>query len=259
MKLGFIGTGHMASSIIKALKDNENYSFLLNNRTTSKAIALKEEIGDRAKILSIEDIVKESDYLFLGVKPTDLSELLNNIKDIPSHAAYVSMAAGYSIKEIETIIGNKPIIRIMPNTPVLVKEGTTFVCFNEEAKDRESFRNLMEETGRVYEIAEDMMDGASTIAGSGPAYLDYFIDAMAEVGQKMGFSKEKATEYILSMAKGTIKLDMESSKTPVELGKEVCSPGGSTIEGVNVFLNEGLYELTDRALMASYNKNKKMK
>ena len=102
------------------------------------------------------------------------------------------------------------------------------------------------------------MDVVSVLTGSTPAYLDYFIDSLSEFGKELGFSKEESIDYVLQMALGTVLLNMNSNKTPKQLGDEVCSPGGSTIEGVKVLLDKGLYEIVKEAAYASYKKNKKM-
>ena len=259
MKIGFIGTGHMASSIAIALSQNKNYELLLNNRTPEKAIALKEKIGAQAEVYDIKQIVEECDYLFIGVKPIDLKDLLMQIKDYVSHCIYISMAAGCSLKEIQDILNNRQIIRIMPNTPVAINEGITFVSYNDLVTDKDAFVEIMKETGSIFEIDEDKMDAASTIAGSGPAYIDFYLDSLIKIANRLGFDESQSQEIVLQMAKGTIDLDLSSDLSPLELGKQVCSPGGSTIEGINVLLNDGLYELVDKALLATYNKNKKMK
>ena len=116
----------------------------------------------------------------------------------------------------------------------------------------------MKETGELVKVKEDKINAISVVTGSAPAYLDYFIDALIKALEKEGIDKKEATYYALMMSLGTIKLDLESNKSPLELGKEVCSPNGSTIEGVNILLNRDLYAIVEEAFKATLNKNNKM-
>ena len=133
------------------------------------------------------------------------------------------MVAGIYLNEIKAIIDN-PIIRIIPNTPVAVKKGLTLVCYSSILDNKKNeFINIMKETGELVEVKEEDMNKLSVITGSAPAYLDYFIDALIKVGINQGFNEKDITNYVLKMIEGTIKLNLESNKSPLELGKEVCS------------------------------------
>lgn len=259
MKIGFIGLGHMAGSILHALSQNGEYEFYVNDHHEDRLFALKEKLGDRFSISSHKDILSCCPFVFLGVKPKDMSKLLFEIKELPSQVI-VSMAAGYSIEEMLDILGERKVIRIMPNTPVAVRSGMTFATYlNVCPIEKQQFIKMMSETGSIYEIDEEKMDTVSVLTGSTPAYLDYFLDALIEFGKIKGFTEEKSKEYVLKMARGTIDLNISSSKSPLELGKEVCSPGGSTIEGVNLLEEKGFRNMVKDAAEASYQKTKKMK
>ena len=116
----------------------------------------------------------------------------------------------------------------------------------------------MKETGELIEVKEEDINPISVITGSAPAYLDYFIDALIKAGINQGMNEKDVTNYVLKMIEGTIKLNLSSNKTPLELGKEVCSPGSSTIEGVNVLLQKNIYEMVEGAYLATLNKNNKI-
>ena len=168
------------------------------------------------------------------------------------------MVAGINIKEIKDIINN-PVIRILPNTPVSIKSGLTLVCYSSISDNQKNiFKNIMKETGELIEVKEEDINPISVITGSAPAYLDYFIDALFKAGIHQGLNEKEVTNYVLKMIEGTIKLNLRSNKTPLELGKEVCSPGGSTIEGVNVLIEKNLYKIVEEAFLATLNKNKEM-
>ena len=257
IKIGFIGTGNMGSSLALSIKDFPNSTLLLNNRTISKAENLHQKIRN-SEVLSMKEVISQSDYLFIGVNPIETKEVLKEIKNINSKTIIVWMVAGINIKEIKDIINN-PVIRILPNTPVSIKSGLTLVCYSSISDNQKNiFKNIMKETGELIEVKEEDINPISVITGSAPAYLDYFIDALVKAGIHQGLNEKEVTNYVLKMIEGTIKLNLRSNKTPLELGKEVCSPGGSTIEGVNVLIEKNLYKIVEEAYLATLNKNKEM-
>ncbi|MCR5079419.1 MAG: pyrroline-5-carboxylate reductase [Bacilli bacterium] len=261
MKIGFIGLGHMAGSILKAISRHREYDFYVNDHHEDRLAKYKEELGERFAISSYEEILSFCPYVFLGVKPTDMGSLLESIRPYVGSNVLISMAAGYSLKEIlEKTRESTKVIRIMPNTPVAVNKGVSFAVYQNVCPiEKKRFLKMMSLTGALYEIKEEDIDTVSVLTGSTPAYLDYFLDALIQFGVSKGFSELEAREYVLKMAEGVIALDKASSKSPIELGKEVCSPGGSTIEGVDLLERNGFREMVKEAAEASYNKTKKMK
>ncbi len=260
MKIGFIGVGHMAGSILTAISKNKDYMFYINDIDKNKTTNFKKLLTERVLVSNTYEVVKASDFIFLGVKPKDLKFVLEQIKNISNNKVFISMAAGFNICEIINITGNINLIRIMPNTPVAVGKGVTFyINYNVDENSLNKFKTMMMHTGSLYEIEENKMDVVSVLTGSSPAYLDYFLDALSDFGVSHGFTKEEATEYVLKMAEGVATLNLKSNKSLKTLGDEVCSPGGSTIEGVKILLDNELYNLVGDAAKASYNKNKNMK
>ena len=252
--VGFIGTGHMASAIARRLR---GVRILLNNRTAAKAEVLARELEDASRA-DLETLCRESRFLFLGVKPTDMETVAKAVASLESEAVFVSMAAGLSLSSLSSLFPGRKILRIMPNTPVEVGKGLTFLAHGKDIGRTviEDFVSLMGPCGETREVEEAAIDAASVLTGSAPAYLDYFLDALAEAGVKLGLSKVEATDYALSMAEGAVALARESGRSPVELGKAVCSPGGSTIEGVGVLLEKGMYDAVGFAAAATYYKNR---
>ena len=256
--ISFIGTGHMGGSIATILSKLKDARLLLNNRHQEKAIKLASSIGDKAKAATLEEALN-ADYIFIGVKPSDMDSLIASFPFAPK-GIIVSMAAGINLKDLEGKLPNNKIIRIMPNTPVIIGKGMTPYCFNNLSnKEEQDFISLLSITGKVKRIEEKDMDALSVLTGSAPAYLDYFLDALIKAGTKLGLSEEEIQDYVLTMAEGTIALDLASDKSPIELGKEVCSPGGSTIEGVMKMEEGGIYNMMEETVQASYQKNKKIK
>ena len=257
MKIGFIGTGHMGASLAMAMQ-GKGIELLLNNRHKEKAEVLQRKIKD-SRVVDLRECLLESDILFLGVKPIDMDPLLKEIGDSIPNKPLISMAAGISIEDISRRVPNR-IIRIMPNTPVAIGMGVTLVCFGEgfAESEKEAFKELLRKTGDVYEVEEASINPISVLTGSAPAYLDYFLDSLIKAAKEAGLKEEEAAEYALKMARGSIELAIRSGKSPLELGKEVCSPGGSTIEGVNVLLDSDIHGVVKKAYQATLSKNKKM-
>ena len=257
IKIGFLGTGNMGSSLALAIKNYPNSILLLNNRTISKAETLHKQIKN-STVNDFDEVIKKSEYLFIGVKPIDLKDVLQKIKNINKNSVIISMVAGITLKEIKEIIDNL-IIRILPNTAVSVNSGITLVCYSSiSEKQKETFKNMMKYTGELIEVKEEDINPISVITGSGQAYLNYFIDALIKAGVNQGFDEKEITKYVLKMIEGTIKLNLSSDKSPLELGMEVCSPGGSTIEGVNVLLKNNIYKVVEDEYLATLNKNNKI-
>ncbi|MBQ2070473.1 MAG: NAD(P)-binding domain-containing protein, partial [Bacilli bacterium] len=123
MNIGFIGLGHMAGSILKALSNSEEYDFYVNDHHEDRLLDLQKSLGDKLHISNYDDIFSSCPFIFLGVKPKDMTPLLERIKEVVSSQVLISMAAGYSMKEIYEVIGKAKLIRIMPNTPVAVRKG----------------------------------------------------------------------------------------------------------------------------------------
>ena len=258
MKISFIGVGHMGSSLARAIKDYPNTFLYFNDIDNKKALALKEEIAN-SDVKRFNEVVGLVDYLFIGVKPNDANEVYKQMKEINNNVIIISMVAGKTISDISSFLTN-PIIRILPNTPVAIKSGLTLYnhSSNVNKEQLETFIGFMKETGELVKVKEDKINAISVVTGSAPAYLDYFIDALIKALEQEGIDKKEATYYALMMALGTIKLDLNSNKSPLDLGKEVCSPNGSTIEGIDILLKRNLYDIVEEAFQATLKKNNKM-
>lgn len=165
------------------------------------------------------------------------------------------MAAGLSAAAIAELYGAEvPVVRIMPNTPVSVGAGMVLYATNSSAtkEETETLVSALELAGKTHEISEAEMDAASIISGCAPAYVFMFIKALADAGTSLGLDEKSSLLYAEQTVFGSAKLAMESGKAPDELKKEVCSPGGTTIEGVKSLEKDGLAEIVHSAAEASY-------
>lgn len=255
--VGFIGTGNMGSALARAVSKSEIASIKLANRTKKKASDLAKEIG--GKVVTNKQAAN-SDFVFLAVKPYQAKEVLAEIKSsLNYNTVIVSMMNGYTIDKLRKEI-NLPIIRIMPNTPVAVGEGMTLYTFSDDVKkeDVETFKELMKNSGKLEIVDEHLFDEVSAITGCGPAYADMFVDALAIAGVKLGIPRKRAEVFAAQMLLGSSKLMLESGKHPEQLKDEVCSPGGSTIEGVVALEKNAFKSSVIEAILAAYKKNKEM-
>ncbi len=259
MKIGFIGTGNMgtalATAVAKSAPDTKLYF----------ADFLKEKAEKTAKDLSgiSSDnitLIKECDMVFLGVKPQVLPALLSEIapfvKERKGELTLVTMAAGVKIGSLLSALGEEtPVIRIMPNTPVMVGEGVIVYCSKNVSKEEEKiFASYLSSGGLVEKIEEEKIDAASALHGCGPAFAYLFVEALADGAVSCGLSREAALRFAAKTVKGAAEMVLETGKHPGELKDAVCSPGGSTIEGVRALEEGGFRGTTMDAVLASYEK-----
>ncbi len=259
MKYGFIGCGNMGSSLVRALY----------NSTSDIAVAdFSEQSKEFAKELGIthtdnETLVKNCDRIFLAVKPHILASCLAPLKDLLAEKKplLISMAAGVEIEKIEAMVGAKlPIIRIMPNTPTAVGKGVILYCCNDLVNDATlaDWLKDMAPCGIVDALQENLIDAASALSGSGPAYMYLMIEALADGAVACGLSRAKAMCYAAATMEGAAQMFLTSGEHPGTLKDAVCSPGGSTIAGIRVLEDKGFRSAAMECVVTAYNKNKEL-
>ena len=258
---GFIGTGNMGGALARAAAQVlPGEELLLSNRTASKAEALAAALG--CKAASREETVKNSRFLFLGVKPQGLGELLPQLAPmLPEDTVLVSMAAGVEMAQVRKFVGRDcPVIRIMPNTPVSVGSGVILydATENVSAENLEAFCYGMSKSGYLDRLPEALMDAGTAVAGCGPAFVCLFMEALADQGVACGLPRDKALQYAARMVEGTAKLLLETGSHPGLLKDGVCSPGGSTIAGVRALEQKGFRGAAMSAVEAAYLRTKEL-
>ena len=263
--LGFIGTGNMGGALARAAcKSVPSDQVFLSNRTAEKARALAAELDCR--VTDNEAIAQNADLIFLGVKPQMMADLLADIGPVlakrESRFILVTMAAGLTIARIQELAGgNYPVIRIMPNTPAAIGEGMIlYACGEGVAQTEEKvFLDAMAGAGRFSPLPEKLIDAGSAVSGCGPAFVDLFIEALADGGVACGLPRAAAMEYAAQMVLGSARLVLESGKHPGVLKDAVCSPGGTTIQGVRTLEEAGFRGAVMDAVIAAYEKNFNLK
>ena len=255
----------MGGALARAIAQSaEPKTVALCDSDASKRDALANAIG--ACPVALDELVNESAYVFLGVKPQSLQGLFEVLAPMLAKKAertvLVSMAAGISIGAIESFAGaTLPVIRIMPNTPVSVGEGMVLYTANATvtAQEKEIFLNALSKAGRLDEIPEEKIDAASALSGCGPAFVYLFAEALADGAVECGLPRDKANLYAAQTLLGAATLLLESGKHAGELKDAVCSPGGTTIAGVHALEASAFRAASMDAVTAAYERTLELK
>ena len=263
--LGFIGVGSMGGALARAAcRTLAPSQVLLTNRSMEKAQALAAELGCAAAS-SNDAIAQSAKFLFLGVKPQMMADMLAGIAPVlkarTDRFLLVSMAASLTIAELQKMAGGDyPVIRIMPNTPASIGEGMIlYTCGEGVTKEEEQeLLAAMAGAGKFSAIPERLMDAGSSVAGCGPAFVDLFIEALADGGVACGLPRAQALEFAAQMVAGSAKLVLENGSHPGVLKDAVCSPGGTTIQGVRTLEKHGFRSAVMEAVIAACEKNKNL-
>lgn len=257
--IGFIGMGNMGSAMLRGmLKVFEPEEIIFSRRDKEKGRELCEETGATFAESNRECAI-EAKYLILAVKPQMMQEVLEEIgPDLRKEQIVISIAAGKSIQDIREMLGREiRIIRAMPNTPALLGEGMTGLCFDGSVySDGEItvIHKMMESFGRLQVVKEDLMDAVICVSGSSPAYVYLFIEALADGAVKYGLPRQAAYEMAAQTVLGAAKMVLETKEHPGVLKDRVCSPGGTTIAGVAALEEGGFRSAVIRACDRCYEK-----
>lgn len=256
-QIGFIGCGNMGGALARACA-KETYALLVADHDMKKAMELSKELD--VGCTSNEAIARSCDLIFLAVKPQVIGAVLGEMAPILAQRTdrfvLLTMAAGVPIAAVRAAVGaDYPVIRIMPNTPVSIGEGMILWCAEDlRAQEKMDFMTLMASAGRLEELSEALIDAGSAVSGCGPAYVYSFIESLADGGVACGLPRDKAQLLAAQTLIGAAKLVLESGSHPGALKDAVCSPGGSTIQGVRALEDGGFRGTVMEAVIAAYEK-----
>ncbi|MBO7252811.1 MAG: pyrroline-5-carboxylate reductase [Oscillospiraceae bacterium] len=259
MKYGFIGCGNMGGAIARALAKSTRDIALADRSGKGKTLA--QELG-----ISYSDnttIASTCNRIFLGVKPHMMKGVLTSLQEVLAQRKplLITMAAGVEICQIEEFAGCKlPVIRIMPNTPTAVGKGITQYCCNELVDDAvlADWLQDMAPSGLMDALDESLIDAASAISGSGPAYMYVFLEALADGAVTCGIPRAKAYEYAAMTMVGAAEMYLQTKQHPGALKDAVCSPGGSTISGLRALEEHSFRAAAMDCVIATYRRNKEL-
>lgn len=256
MKYGFIGCGNMGGAIAKALSKSTT-DFALTDRS-GKAKSLAEELG--CQYTDNTTIASQCGYIFLAVKPQMMEDMLLPLQPLlrERKPVIITMAAGLTIKKIESFCGTHlPVIRIMPNTPVSVGKGMIPYCCNDLVNQQviDSVIFDLRYAGKMDLLDENLIDAATALSGSGPAYMYLLLESLIDGAENCGLPRDKALTYAAVTMSGAAEMVLSSSASPAALREAVCSPGGSTIEGIKALEQHGFQKAVAECVHAAYRRN----
>ena len=256
-KIGFIGAGNMATAIVKGLlKAEVQQECICVYDCNVKQLKHMAELGVNI-IYDGAELAEKSDIIVLAVKPQNYDEVLEEIKSAANDKkVFVTIAAGISIEYVRKGLGvNCPMVRVMPNTPLLLGKGATALCRSENISD-EDFKivyDMFANSGEVVVLPEEQMNAVIAVNGSSPAYVYLFAKAMTDYAVSVGIEKDTALKLVAQTFIGSAEMLLSSGDDPDTLIQKVCSKGGTTIEAVNV-LNENNVPQTIMDAMAACTK-----
>lgn len=236
-RIGFVGGGKMAGAMINALLKNGMDPAGL---TVSDSSAEARERHASAGIFVTADNAEtfsRSDLIFLAVKPQHMAEALQTVKDASTGKTVVTMAAGIRTEMIRSFCPNAAVvIRMMPNTPMLVNRGTIAVSFGEAPKETvEDITRILSLAGQVFPVEESMMNVVTALSGSGPAYFYRIASVMAEEAAQLGLPAETAVRMAAETMAGAAEMMLVSGKSPEALLQDVSSAKGTTVAALEAF------------------------
>ena len=260
--VAFLGTGSMGSAILNGMIQNGTKGSDI--RATTKTVASSDELASKyglsayatdhqpnANALAVEG----ADIVIVAVKPAYVLQVLDEVKEVISkNALVISVAAGVEIKTMESHLPESvAVVRAMPNTPALIQQGVTGIS----AGSRVSVEHLaiavslFDSVGKTLVIPEEQIDALSTISGSGPAYVFYFIEEFINTALSHGFSQEDAYLMVSQTFLGASELLVQQQGDPAELRRQVTSPNGTTMKAIAVLQEGNLHDLFLKATSAA--------
>lgn len=261
-EIGFIGAGNMGGALLAAAaKKIGGEKIAVYDKDEKKLSETCAALGCTA-LGSAGDIAKSCGIIMLGVKPNIIGSVAKEIAPVlaerKDNFTVVTMAAGVTIETLRSFFGEEfPIIRIMPNMPVFAGEGMILYCSssNVPETDVSAFLEVFSEAGRFDKLDEKLIDAGTGVSGCGPAFAFMFIEALADGGVSLGLPRDAALTYAAQMLLGSAKMYLDTLEHPESLKDKVCSPGGTTIQGVRALEKGGFRSALFEAVVATYEKN----
>ena len=263
-KIGFIGAGNMGGALITAAcRTIGAEQVVITDYDKEKAQALAAQTGCAVAADNMK-IAADAEFIVLAVKPGVIRPVATGIADTLQegaarglHQVVVTIAAGVEIRTIRDCIGEDvPVIRIMPNTPVQVGQGMILLTGDgEDDENVREFQTLMKGAGDFLYIPESSFDITTSISSCSPAYVYMFISAMADGAVQVGVPRAQAIRLAAKTVLGSAQMVLETGIHPDQLKDNVCSPGGSTIVGVNALERSGFRYAAAQAIIESTEKN----
>ena len=257
LSIGFIGAGKMAIALAKGfinaglVKPN---NLIASDTLPAGREAFRQEINCETTD-SNADVLARAKIIFLAFKPHQLDEATESVRNqFSADHLVISILAGVRLSKLDVACGGRArTVRVMPNTPALVGEGACGFAISESvlSTDSELVKRLLSSVGIAYEVKENLINAITGLSGSGPAYGYTVIDALSDGGVAAGLPREVATKLAAQTMLGSAKMVLQTGKHPSELKDMVCSPGGTTIEGIQELEEGGIRSALINAVRAA--------
>ncbi|MFH0847504.1 MAG: pyrroline-5-carboxylate reductase [Chloroflexota bacterium] len=264
MRIAFIGGGNMGEAILSAVLSRglaRQEEISLSDISKERLDSLKKKYGIRVTI-SNADAVPGSEVVLLAIKPQNLTEVAASMKNcFKPEQLVLSIIAGARLKTLRQGLNHNRIVRSMPNTPAQIGEGITMWVTTAEviAEQKDKARAILGVMGKeIYVTNEALLDMATAVSGSGPAYVFLFMEALLMAAERIGLAPDTAKALVFQTVLGSARFAEKSDKTLAELRRMVTSPGGTTAEALARFEKGGFTEIVYEAILAAYNKSKSL-
>lgn len=264
-RIGFLGAGAMGEALAAGV---------IHAGTAPERVRVADPLAERAKQLEQRlgvhagtdnrEVVADSDVVVLAVKPGLVAEVLAGVREEPraGEVLWISIAAGVPLARLEAgLPSGARIIRAMPNTPALVGAGATGFVANAACRpeDRSLAQTLFEAVGMAWETSDEaLLDAVTGLSGSGPAYVFALLEALADAGTSMGLPPEAAGALATQTVYGAAKLALETGRSPADLRRQVSSPGGTTLAGLEALERGGMRAAVAAAVAAATARSKEL-
>ena len=261
--LSILGAGNMGQALLGGLIDShaiEPSQVAIHNRRTDRTDAVASRFKVRAADSNV-DCVAGAHIVLLGVKPQIMLQVLDEIRGHLDDPLVLSIAAGITTSQIEDGLGhNVRVVRAMPNTPALIKQGATAIAAGAHATDDDLLvaEAILGPTGHVARVDESLLDAVTGLSGSGPAYVFLIIEAFADAGVKVGLSREVALDLAVQTIQGAARMLQETKMHPGQLKDMVTSPGGTAIAGLHTLEEGGMRTTIMNAVEAATRRAKEL-
>ena len=253
MKFTLIGCGNLGSALIKGIVSSDLVSPEDITVTDKKRENLEEieQLGVRTTTDN-KEAVKQNEMIFLAIKPDKVGEVLEKL-ELTEEKLVISLAAGVTTDYLQEYTDAR-IIRVMPNLAGEVGEMASAYTLGPKTKpeDEESVKAILNELGKTVKVEEDLMNPVTALSGSGPAFVFIMIKALRDAGIEMGLSEENSSTLAAQTVKGAAEMTLQSEKSLEEFIDMVCSPKGTTIEGVEILEDEKALETYKKAVKAAF-------
>ncbi|WP_330174319.1 pyrroline-5-carboxylate reductase [Streptomyces sp. NBC_01498] len=260
--IAVLGTGKIGEALLSGMirAGWRPADLLVTTRRADRAAQLRDRYG--VEPVTNAEAAKRSDTLILAVKPQDMGTLLDELAPyVPADRLIISAAAGIPTAFIEErLTSGTPVVRVMPNTPVLVDEGMSVISGGSHATPAHLHHTeeIFGGVGKTARVPESQQDAATALSGSGPAYFYFLVEAMTDAGILLGLPRAQAHDLIVQAAIGAAVMLRDSGEHPVKLREAVTSPAGTTISAIRELENHGVRAALIAAIEAARDRSREL-